>query len=343
MAKDTLSRQSSVSEDSETSLTEESGAKLQRSVSSPAVATTVEAKEGLVTSLKSLVSESGPIKDIVGTFTTLTFDSSASTANSSKRALASADNSPKSSQASAIKQNDLTGRSRFTITRIFESIGNVSADVANRIGLDTVALSKAKKVGRSGSTDQDLKSIYSKSHKIENNPNEDDFDNLPESYVKNGDDIEHDEGESLSSSPQESSHQDVNDTTSNNADEHLGSSSQKGTENSHKKEREDSSAGANAANGKMPFNIFVSSSSLTLKLQKLKGRRKRGNIVAEAKMRPGRKKCFWKISKAFFASKTQILCLQHMLHRGANEDHLGNTEETLTSNVSSFAYPSNMS
>ena len=47
--------------------------------------------------------------------------------------------------------------------------------------------------------------------------------------------------------------------------------------------------------------------------------RKRGNIVAEAKLHPGRKKCFWKISKAFSAFKTQILCLKHMLLVGANE------------------------
>ena len=54
-----------------------------------------------------------------------------------------------------------------------------------------------------------------------------------------------------------------------------------------------------------------------------KGWRKQGNIVVEAKMHPGRKKCFWKISKAFFASKMQILCFQHMLHGRANEESLG--------------------
>ena len=45
-------------------------------------------------------------------------------------------------------------------------------------------------------------------------------------------------------------------------------------------------------------------------------------------------KCFWKILKAFLAFKTQISCLQHMLRWGANEESLGNTEETLTLNVS---------
>ena len=59
------------------------------------------------------------------------------------------------------------------------------------------------------------------------------------------------------------------------------------------------------------------------KLQPFKVRRKQGNIVAEAKMRPGRKKCFCKISEAFFAFKTQILCLQHMLRGGVNEESLG--------------------
>ena len=48
------------------------------------------------------------------------------------------------------------------------------------------------------------------------------------------------------------------------------------------------------------------------------------------------KKCFWKISKHFLLSRHKfILCLQHMLLVGANEEslYLGNTEETLTSNV----------
>ena len=32
------------------------------------------------------------------------------------------------------------------------------------------------------------------------------------------------------------------------------------------------------------------------------------------------KKGFWKISKTFFALKSQILCLQHVLRGGANEE-----------------------
>ena len=57
-------------------------------------------------------------------------------------------------------------------------------------------------------------------------------------------------------------------------------------------------------------------------IRSCKGRRKQGNTVAEAKMRPGHKKCFWKISKAFFASKMKILCLQHMLRGETNEESL---------------------
>ena len=65
-----------------------------------------------------------------------------------------------------------------------------------------------------------------------------------------------------------------------------------------------------------------------------KGQRKRENIVVETKLRQRRKKYFWKISKTYFAFKTQILCLQHMLHAVANEaEHFGNTE-ALTLNVS---------
>ena len=51
-----------------------------------------------------------------------------------------------------------------------------------------------------------------------------------------------------------------------------------------------------------------------------KGQRKQGNIVAEAKLCPRCKKCFWKISKTYFDFKTQILCLQHMLRGGGNEE-----------------------
>ena len=49
-------------------------------------------------------------------------------------------------------------------------------------------------------------------------------------------------------------------------------------------------------------------------------------------------KMFWKISKALFASNSQILCLQHCCVGGGGggqtRNHLGNTEETLTLNVS---------
>ena len=53
------------------------------------------------------------------------------------------------------------------------------------------------------------------------------------------------------------------------------------------------------------------------------GQPKRGNTVAEAKLRPGRKKCFWTISKAFLAFKTQILCPQLMSREDANEESFG--------------------
>ena len=77
--------------------------------------------------------------------------------------------------------------------------------------------------------------------------------------------------------------------------------------------------------------------------QKCKGRRKRGNIVAEAKMRPGRKKCFCKISKAFLLPRRRFCVFNICCIGEQTRNHLANTEETLTSNVSSFAYPSNMS
>ena len=71
---------------------------------------------------------------------------------------------------------------------------------------------------------------------------------------------------------------------------------------------------------------------------KSKGRRKRGSIVAEAKLRPGRQKCFWRISKTFYASKTQSLCPEHMLRgdktRKLSGNTSGNTEETLALIVS---------
>ena len=82
------------------------------------------------------------------------------------------------------------------------------------------------------------------------------------------------------------------------------------------------------------LNSCNSFSKLIGRFRHCKGPRKQGNIVAEAKMRPGRKKRFWKISKAFFAFKTQVLCLQHMLRGAQTRNHLGNTEETLTLNVS---------
>ena len=41
---------------------------------------------------------------------------------------------------------------------------------------------------------------------------------------------------------------------------------------------------------------------------------------------------FPNFQKHFFAFKMQILCLQHMLRERAND--LGNTEETVTPNVS---------
>ena len=59
-----------------------------------------------------------------------------------------------------------------------------------------------------------------------------------------------------------------------------------------------------------------------------KGRRKQGHIVAEAKMRPRRKKRFWKISRADFVSSTYVAWGEK------TRNHLGNTEETLTLNVS---------
>ena len=51
----------------------------------------------------------------------------------------------------------------------------------------------------------------------------------------------------------------------------------------------------------------------TLQGKITKGRRKRENIVTAAKLLPGRKKCFWKISKTLFAFNTQVLCLQEKL------------------------------
>ena len=52
------------------------------------------------------------------------------------------------------------------------------------------------------------------------------------------------------------------------------------------------------------------------------------NWVQDAKI------CFWKISEAYFAFKTQILCLQHMLRGVANKETFENTEEALTFKVS---------
>ena len=61
------------------------------------------------------------------------------------------------------------------------------------------------------------------------------------------------------------------------------------------------------------------------------GQRKLENIAAEAKLRSGRQKYFWKISTTFFAFKTQILYLQHMLWGGGGggESKLGSIWETL--------------
>ena len=55
-------------------------------------------------------------------------------------------------------------------------------------------------------------------------------------------------------------------------------------------------------------------------------------------------KMFLENFKSIFASKTQILCLQHMLRGGANEESLGkHWRNTDFQCVSSFAYPSNIS
>ena len=73
--------------------------------------------------------------------------------------------------------------------------------------------------------------------------------------------------------------------------------------------------------------------------EKRKGRRKQGNIVAEAKLRPGRKKCFWKMSKTFLVSRRRF-CVFNICCVGAQtRNHLGNTEETPTSNVSHSCVP----
>ena len=58
------------------------------------------------------------------------------------------------------------------------------------------------------------------------------------------------------------------------------------------------------------------------------------DITAETKLHPGSQNVFGKFQKHFFAFKTQILCLKHVLLGDANDETLGNTEETLTLKVS---------
>ena len=65
-----------------------------------------------------------------------------------------------------------------------------------------------------------------------------------------------------------------------------------------------------------------------------KRHRKQGNITINTNFHPSSKTCFWKISKTFFAIRTQVLCLQHILCGGTNKETFGNTKKTLTLNVS---------
>ena len=64
-----------------------------------------------------------------------------------------------------------------------------------------------------------------------------------------------------------------------------------------------------------------------------KGPCKQGNIAAEAKMRPGRKKCLWKISKFFCFQDADFVSSTYVAWGLQTRNHLGNTEETLTLNV----------